>query len=1418
MTKRKKRNLIIAFALFCMFILSGLVSAGFLETTVNVSAETAYFSAEEYTDSDWLLLPDGTESTNRKIGNFATDVKAGEDGMSFPEISQVVPLEYLESAEPTAEFAYNGNEYGFYMVKEGNYFDLLLIDFIYEFEDDFHSDLEYKIRIETILQSSFYRETWADGYRWKLVKTRQPLYYVANPRFMTLIRNENALNCGDPGYTKLTDDGLIILQSRLNYYGIKQKTDGDYLRVCAEFAGEKLLSSATDAAIKALDTVLPGSGTVISIMQDVVELSSALYEEGSETVSADNETDIFTRQSKDTQRNNNNNPGYSRYATFCPQTEVILTPGKESDEKNAYAEFIVLLNEANYRTRMYQQCDFDIITLSGSQISKDNKVSRRRVLFGEDSEKELAFQSTVPVYMLCNGTDKFIFNAEYASDYEIKLEWESIADVIVNGQNFGNVSNIKYYADSGEKILIETTTEEKVTIGTITISPNTGNTIDKIPAHESYILQKNLTGIKKLSTGNSGLKISQFCRLNNSELYDYTSFGGITPADEITYPFFENTYYIILKNTSANDFKSPQLSVSDIETLGIGGSNTVSLKSSNLNYFKIVPEKSGNHIITISNVAGTAFYYSLLTSDFGEGSGEPVGNGRYIARLTKGIPAYFGVKSNAEEVGAKISIEQTDSNYQWKISGGEFGSGETVSENRVWVTRGQIYTLSFWLNDINIDANIFTHAYVTSWGDYTDELTINDGRITIPSDCPLGGEIEVRAKASDDTSYDNVLYLIPTDQLSLNSVIIENSEKVTLRIQAPRYVSGIKFVIGYATKEVTKSITVSKNSANNSVVRMQSDEILNYIQTVAPSSMALVYFRITELHYYDALGNDQIDKTYTYTTSINSCFASGYGTSSSPYIINCARHLNNIRYRNGSYFQLVSDITYSDSEAWIAIPEFSGVFLGDGYEITYKNPSVPYGESYGFIKENHGTIESVYFKPTIKVRGKNSSDDTFNFGVGGAVGINYGQLYNVYVIETIADPYMNLNGGYNIDLFAEDVFSLNLGGVCGYNYGTLEDCYNYASIGGSAHMGGIVGLNYESAQLIGCKNYGNIYFSHANYANLCIAGVAATVRDKGRVENCGNYATITWAAWISKASYTKPVIARLVAQMCTSASDVNNYAGGRVVVSESIRLYLYDEQLEKVKDEKFAFMFDPPGSSSGGDDGGGCVALGTLITLANGTQVPVESLTGDELLLVWDMRTGTFGTAPILFIDSDPYGLYNVIYLSFSDGTSLKVITEHALWDYNLNRYIFMDENASQYIGHWFNKQSMGQGGQLISHRVQLIGVSISLEYSIAYSPVTYSYLCYYVNGMLSMPGATEGLINIFDVDSETLMYNTDAMAADIAKYGLFTYEEFVELIDVPREIFEAFNGQYLKVSLGKNLITLEYLQELVERYAEFFA
>lgn len=61
-----------------------------------------------------------------------------------------------------------------------------------------------------------------------------------------------------------------------------------------------------------------------------------------------------------------------------------------------------------------------------------------------------------------------------------------------------------------------------------------------------------------------------------------------------------------------------------------------------------------------------------------------------------------------------------------------------------------------------------------------------------------------------------------------------------------------------------------------------------------------------------------------------------------------------------------------------------------------------------------------------------------------------------------------------------------------------------------------------------------------------------------------------------------------------------------------------------------------------------------------------------------------------------------------------------------------------------------------------------------------------------------------------------DAYLADIEEYGLFTYEEFAQLINVPEEMFDAFQAQYLKVAIGKGHITLEETLALIKIYGEW--
>ncbi len=231
----------------------------------------------------------------------------------------------------------------------------------------------------------------------------------------------------------------------------------------------------------------------------------------------------------------------------------------------------------------------------------------------------------------------------------------------------------------------------------------------------------------------------------------------------------------------------------------------------------------------------------------------------------------------------------------------------------------------------------------------------------------------------------------------------------------------------------------------------------------------------------------------------------------------------------------------------------------------------------------------------------------------------------------------------------------------------------------------------------------------------------------------------------------------------------------------------------------------------------GCITSGTMITLADGTQKAVENLSGNEMLLVWNMETGTFDSAPIVFVDFDQTGHYDVIELVFSDGTFVDVISEHAFWDIDLNKYVYLDENADDYIGHRFRKSIYDADSGYQWKEVELCNVTIDTKIIEAYSPVTYQHLCYFVNGMLSMPGGISGLINIFDVDPATFTIDKNAKEADISQYGLFTYEEFYEMFPVPKTIFNAFNGQYLKIAIQKGYITYQQIGNLINRYAEFF-
>jgi uncharacterized repeat protein (TIGR02543 family) len=226
--------------------------------------------------------------------------------------------------------------------------------------------------------------------------------------------------------------------------------------------------------------------------------------------------------------------------------------------------------------------------------------------------------------------------------------------------------------------------------------------------------------------------------------------------------------------------------------------------------------------------------------------------------------------------------------------------------------------------------------------------------------------------------------------------------------------------------------------------------------------------------------------------------------------------------------------------------------------------------------------------------------------------------------------------------------------------------------------------------------------------------------------------------------------------------------------------------------------------------GGTCLIEGTMITLADGTQKAVEEILPGDMLLVWNLETGSYGYAPVVFNDSDPAAEYTVMHACFSDGTDIGIVSEHGFFDLDLGKYVYISEDTiTEYVGHTFVK--LGDTASGTWETAVLTDVWTETVCTAVYSPVTAVDLCYYTEGILSMPGGINGLFNIFEVDVGTMTYDAEAMQNDIETYGLLTLEDFGGMIT--EDMFNAFNGQYLGIAVGKGQLTWEYIAYLAERY-----
>ena len=220
-----------------------------------------------------------------------------------------------------------------------------------------------------------------------------------------------------------------------------------------------------------------------------------------------------------------------------------------------------------------------------------------------------------------------------------------------------------------------------------------------------------------------------------------------------------------------------------------------------------------------------------------------------------------------------------------------------------------------------------------------------------------------------------------------------------------------------------------------------------------------------------------------------------------------------------------------------------------------------------------------------------------------------------------------------------------------------------------------------------------------------------------------------------------------------------------------------------------------------------CLATGTLITMADGTQVPIEELEPGAVILSYDFETGTYVPTIVAEVTNHGSAEYEVLTLVFDDESTINIILSHGFFDITLMRYLDITlSNYESFIGHEF----MAYDGNDGTIRKTLTSGYVHTEITSSYSLTAAVHINAIADGLVTVTPPMTNWYNMFEVD-ENLKWDEEKMAADLELYGVFTYDEVADLI--PYEIFVASNFRYFKVAMGKGLVTMEELEEFITWY-----
>ena len=221
-----------------------------------------------------------------------------------------------------------------------------------------------------------------------------------------------------------------------------------------------------------------------------------------------------------------------------------------------------------------------------------------------------------------------------------------------------------------------------------------------------------------------------------------------------------------------------------------------------------------------------------------------------------------------------------------------------------------------------------------------------------------------------------------------------------------------------------------------------------------------------------------------------------------------------------------------------------------------------------------------------------------------------------------------------------------------------------------------------------------------------------------------------------------------------------------------------------------------------------CITGDTLVTLEDGREIPVAELKDDDKIRVWDFEKGELTSAPLTgFFKSNNKEL-DVVRIEFEDGSNVGVIVEHLFFDMTEGKFIAINSDSQEYVGHEFAKVT--PEGKVVPVKVSRI--FLDGKATETFAPQAEGYLNYLAGGVISGNDGQLGICNRFDFDG--MKFDVEKRKADLKKYGRLDYEPFRGIVS--KEFFDANHVDEFGVAFGKGLVSAEEFKAYLDKFAGY--